>query len=195
MHNAQEYTHQLGQLMPRGVLWDDLTQSDSEFMNWMGTLAQEFARIDARVSDLIDETDPRSMFEMLYDWEQYLGLPDKCIGQAETLEQRREAVLELLTSVGGQSRQYFIDLALKIGFVITIIEFDPFTVAGSVNELIYGQNWQFAWQVNAPAETVTELTISSDVNTALASWGNTRLECVLTRLKPAHTIILFSYGG
>jgi len=194
MVSAHDYTDQLAQLMPRGVLWDDLTQNDSEFMNWLAALAEEFARIDARATDIIDETDPRTMYEMLYDWEQYLNLPDACVGQAETLEQRREAVHQLLTSVGGQSRQYFITVASRIGFVISITEFNPFTVSSLVDEAVLGQNWQFAWQVNAPAETVTELTVLSDVNSALAGWGNSRLECILNRLKPAHTTILFSYG-
>ncbi|MBL1321501.1 MAG: DUF2313 domain-containing protein [Methylophaga sp.] len=189
------YTDQLISLMPRGVIWDEITEHDTHFTALLTALAQEFARIDGRTQQLIDETDPRSTFEMLFDWEQWLGLPGECSAQANTLEQRRQAVWDLLTSTGGQSRQYFINLAARLGYTITITEFNPFTVGGTVDESLYGQNWQFAWQVNAPEETIDYFTVASDINMALANWGNERLECAITRLKPAHTYVLFSYGG
>ncbi|AUZ85838.1 hypothetical protein CDW43_15255 [Methylophaga nitratireducenticrescens] len=112
-NTVEQYTQQLLALLPVGDLWTQLSEPDTDFFALITALAEEFARIDGRTEDLMDEDDPRTIYEMLFDWEKWLGLPDACMGNAETLQQRREAVLELLTLTGGQSRQYFIDLAKK----------------------------------------------------------------------------------
>jgi uncharacterized protein YmfQ (DUF2313 family) len=63
-----------------------------------------------------------------------------------------------------------------------------------VNLPIYGDLWRFAWQVNAPATTVEQFTVMGGVDEALQSWGNELLECLISRLKPAHTNVLFAYS-
>lgn len=197
MTNAVEkYTEQLQQLMPRGVLWDDMVQPDTLFTKLLTALAEEFARVEARTEQLINETDPRTMYEMLFDWETWLGLPDRCSIEAETLQQRRQAVLDLLTSTGGQSRQYFIDLAAKLGYTITITEFFPHTVSSPVNYPLYGSEWLYIWQVNAlnQGEEIRYMTVMSGVNEPLSTRDSNILECAINRLKPAHTRVLFNYG-
>tara|TARA_R110000772_G_scaffold64331_1_gene143979 strand:+ start:80 stop:664 length:585 start_codon:yes stop_codon:yes gene_type:complete len=191
--NAEHYLSQLKALLPRGFLWVDLAQN--KLGQLLHAIADELARIDARGNDLIDEADPRTTYELLIEWEKAFGLPDPCLTEALTLEQRNKVLHAKVTNLGGQSRQFFIDLAKGLGYTVTITEFDPFTVASTVDESIYGEDWQFAWQVNSPSETVNFLTVASDVDTPLANWGNQRLECAITRLKPAHTIVQFSYGG
>lgn len=190
------YTDQLISLMPRGVIWDEMTEHDTHFTALLTALAEEFARIDGRTEQLINETDPRSIFEMLFDWEQWLGLPGDCSAQANTLEQRRQAVWDLLTSTGGQSRQYFINLAARLGYTVTITEFFPHTVISPVNYPLYGKNWLYLWQVNAlnQGEEIRYMTVISGVNEPLATRDTNILECALNRLKPAHTRILFNYG-
>ena len=58
---------------------------------------------------------------------------------------------------------------------------------------LYDTAWNFAWQVNAALNTVTDITVDSTVEDPLAVWGNALLECVIKRLKPAQTTVLFSY--
>jgi uncharacterized protein YmfQ (DUF2313 family) len=111
----------------------------------------------------------------------------------QSLEQRRNALVAKLTQLGGQSRQYFIDLAAALGYEITITEFQPFTVNSGVNDPLCDTEWRFVWQVNASQDTIRRFSVQSGVNDPLASWGNDQLECVINRLKPAHTIVLFAY--
>lgn len=190
---AQRYSNLLTALLPRGLAWVDA--ANNKLGDLLLALADELARVDARESDLLDEADPRTTYEMLSDWEAAFGLPDPCVTVSLTLEQRLDSLYAKVTNEGGQSRQFFIDLAASLGYDITITEFDPFTVESTVDELLYNDDWQFAWQVNAPDETVNYFTVNSDVDTALANWGNQRLECGISRLKPAHTTIIFAYGG
>lgn len=195
-YRVEHYTAQLIALMPRGVIWDEMTEHDTHFTALLTALAQEFARIDSRTEQLIDETDPRSLFEMLFGWEQWLGLPGDCSAPSNTLEQRRQAVWDLLTSTGGQSRQYFIDLAARLGYTITITEFFPHTVLSPVNYPIYGSSWLYVWQVNAidQGEEIRYMTVISGVDEALSTRDTNILECAINRLKPAHTRVIFNYG-
>jgi uncharacterized protein YmfQ (DUF2313 family) len=48
--------------------------------------------------------------------------------------------------------------------------------------------------VNSALSTITDITVDSLVDEPIASWGNALLECVIKRLKPAHTSVIFGYS-
>lgn len=152
--------------------------------------AEELARIDARADNLIDEADPRTALETLADWERVLALTAQ-----DTIAARRLAIESKLTEVGGQSRAYFIALAASLGYTITITEFRPFTCETDIDQGIYEDDCRFTWQVNLPATTVTEATCQSPCSEPLRSWGDDALEAAMNAKKPAHTTVLFAYGG
>lgn len=191
--DAESYLRQLQALLPPGAAWP--REDSATLTQTLWALAEEFARVDGRAAVLVDEADPRDTFELLIDWERAYGLPAPCMaGTSQTLQQRRNALVAQVAGIGDQSRQYFIDLAASAGFTITITEFRPFTVGSRVNDPIYNEIWRVAWQVNAPQTTVEWFTVTSGVNEGLRSWGNQLLECLISRLKPAHTKVLFAYS-
>ena len=188
------YREQLAALLPRGSAW--AKQRGSMLVSVLESLAVEAARIDERGDDLLVEMTPDTTLEMLADWERVAGLPDTCGAEdVQTIETRSAALLTRLKSLGGQSPQYFIDLAEIFGFRITISEFMPFRAGVSyAGDPLTNGDWVFAWQVNAPLVTVTPF--RSGVGAAgepLRIWGNGRLECIINQHKPAHTIALFAY--
>lgn len=189
--NAEAYARQLKQLLPTGAAWN--LDIGSRLSALLRGLAEELARVDARGDALVDESDPRTTVEMMTDWERVLGLPNPCVTTALSVAQRRAAIVERVTSLGGQTPVYFIAVALALGYTITITEFRPYNVGDPVNVPIYDDAWAYAWQVNAPLNTVILGDVLSGVDDPLASWSNESLECVLTRWKPAHTHILFAY--
>lgn len=154
--------------------------------------ALDAAQIAAEL--ILTEADPRSTSYLLPDWERVLGLPDPCAGQLPTIDLRRAAVVAKITQRGGQSRPFFIALAAKLGFIITITEFSQYSVISPVNAPLCGWPWCFTWQVNAQLNTVRYLSVISGVNEPLATWGNALLECAIGRFKPAHTVVQFSYS-
>lgn len=193
MSNA-DYLSQLQALLPQGPAWP--REPAALLTRLLDAFADEFARLDARADQLIDEADPRTTYELLADWERVTGLPGTCAllaGIDFTVEQRRAALVTKLTERGGQSRAYFIAMAARLGFTVTITEFSEWTFDSDDDTPFYGWEWNFAWQVNAPLNTVGEWTFDSDDDTPFAWWGNELLECALTEDKPAHTVALFAY--
>ena len=75
------------------------------------------------------ESDPRSTVELLPDWERNWGLPDPCYEEPQSIAERQLALVMRMTMEGGQSRQFFIDVAAMIGYTITITEYRPFFIA------------------------------------------------------------------
>jgi uncharacterized protein YmfQ (DUF2313 family) len=192
--DEQAYLGQLQELLPPGAAWT--REPAAMLTEVLSAWSAELARVDQRADDLLNEGDPRITLELLPDWERVAGLPDPCAGAPETVAERRDRLVGRLTSRGGQSRQYFIDLAASYGFIITITEFQPLRVGFRAGDRCYGIAWAFAWQVNAPEETVRIFRAGqSFAGEPLASWGNAILECVTSRLKPAHTHAIFAYGG
>lgn len=176
---ADQYLRQLQALLPPGAAWT--REENAELTRLLLALAEELARIDARCETLMDEADPRAVTEMLDEWEKNYGLPDPCTGPLGTLQERRDALTVKVAAIGGQSPAYFIALADSLGYAITIdeqVDADP-----------------FKWRVNAPAVSIRAFRAGQSVaGDQLRTWGNILLECTITRLRPAHTQVLFGYS-
>lgn len=186
---ADDYRALLQRLLPPGPAW----REDDPLL---AALAPELARLHNRVGALVEEADPRATIEMLQDWERVAGLPDSCLAAldiSQSYAQRIGALVSRITATGGQSPAYYVELAAALGYDITITEFRLHSVDSDVDAALYAAPWQHAWQVNAGSSTVGVLSVDDTVDDPLAWWGNDALECVIRRLKPAHTHVIFSY--
>ncbi|PTT59353.1 phage tail protein, partial [Pseudomonas sp. HMWF007] len=114
MPTAADYLEQLKALLPPGQAFP--RESGTTLHNLLDGMSVELARADSRAETLPEEANPATTIELLGDWERVVGLPDKCSGALEeTLQGRRSALLAKLTSTGGQSPSYFIQLAATLG--------------------------------------------------------------------------------
>lgn len=191
-----EFAAALLALLPRGLAWP--REPDAVMVRALTGLAAAVAGLHRRAGDLSEvETDPARTVELLALWERAYGLPDPCVGDGQTLAQRRDALLARIAARGGQSRSYFIAIAAALGFEVTIEEFRPFRFGASAfGDPLQDQDWLFTWRVRAPEDTVRDFRFGeSGFGEPFRIWGNAALECVLSRLAPAHTTVLYAYGS
>lgn len=196
--NADAYLRQLQALLPPGSAWP--RTASATLTRLLASLAEELARIDSRADDIVDESDPRTSMELFADWERVCGLPDACSAElATTLQERRAAVVEKLTSLGGTSKAYFIALAASMGYPIQIDEFRPFVagVSRCGDPLNGGHAVRYQWLVRVSGPRYTPFrTGASQCGDLLGKIVRAEdLECKLKRLKPAHTNLTVSYEG
>ena len=197
MFDATAYARQLRQLFPRGSLWN--FEADSVLSRVLLAIGDELARVGERAADLQDEADPRTALETLEDWERILGLPDSCLEEIpSSVSERRVAVAARFAARGGQSAQFYIDLAATLGYTITI---DEYTVCRSgvmrSGDRCNGTAWAYAWLVTIEGYEPGAVSIfragSGRSGDRLQGFEQLDLECILQRAKPAHTQVLFNY--
>ncbi len=183
-------------LLPRGHAWP--RDPGATLTLYWQAVSDQLAAMHGRALRLLEvESDPANTDEALADWERAFGLPDPCSGPAPTVQQRRAELVARLTASGGSSIAYFVGVAAALGYTITIEEFQPAVADGLVADgPAYSDDWAHAWLVRAPETTVTEFVADgSYADEPLATWGNQTLECVLTRIRPGHTVLIFAYGS
>lgn len=191
---ADAYLRQLQALLPEGAAWP--READADITKALYAIAEEFARIDQRAVDLLEEADPETTQELLPEWEEDAGLPDLCTGPLPTIQERRSALLARLHTDGGQSPMFFVSLAAEMGYEIIITEFRPFTAGSRAGGALSNGDWRYTFQINTQADMAIWLFRAGlgRAGEPLKSGENTLLECVIGRLKPAHTIVIFAYS-
>jgi len=208
-----EYAHAISALLPQGIAWPRWQESILQKVVY--GLAGIMGYADGRAADLLErESDPRTTVEMLDSWERAWGLPDPCYKGPSTIGERQKALVMRMTLLGGQSRQFFIDMAAYIGYTISITEYRPFMCGvdrcgdnrdyladGSLGDWpcqIGHPQMRFVWTVHVHKVRLTwfrsgkgQAGIDPHLRIALA----TDLECVIRRWRPAQTEVLFDYSG
>ncbi|EMI8339142.1 YmfQ family protein [Proteus mirabilis] len=131
---------------------------------------------------------------LLSDWERVLDVtPDETL----SYQQRLERVLVKLAETGGLSIPYFIQLAKKLGYHITIDELDPFQAGVSrAGDRLTHPGILWVWVVNifgAKSQFYRFRAGGSVAGERLSFWADTIIEAVFNDLKPAHTFCYFTY--
>jgi uncharacterized protein YmfQ (DUF2313 family) len=183
MATAADYLGQLKALLPQGAAWP--RESGSTLSGLLEGLAEELARVDGRAGDLMVQTDPRAVTEMLGDWERAYGLPDGCVVAEPTEAGRRLALHQRVASLGGQSPAYYVGLSALLGYEAEAESFRPSRLPLTLPTPLAGRPWAFAWRVvvYGPAEIGAEAPIYAAAD----------LECVISRIRPAHTVVAFDF--
>lgn len=211
-------------LLPQGEIWPrDPASTLVRVVTGLAAVLARFWERAGRF--LLVEAFPPHSFHLLPDWERVLGLPEECFPAALTLEERRKAVLEKLRRrPGGQSRAYYTDLGRQLGYhedgpspyqlplqlpgptgrlhKMTIREFRPFMCgvsrAGDPRWQIAPHAMRFVWKVGIPGQRLIwfragQSHAGRDPHLRIRRAED--LECILQKLKPAHTRLIFSYTG
>src|SRR5215831_7682216 len=217
-----EYATALAALLPEGIAWP--RQLSSVLMKVVRGLAGILGFVDSRAADLLEiESDPRTTVEILPEWERAFGLPDLCLTVPTDIAVRQKLLVKRITLLGSQSRQFFIDLAASIGYVITIREFSPFMcgVSRCGNTKNLYDNIHYRWQIGPPiirffwivkvaptfllwfhvsngGWSIPELQWHGGgqcgIDPLLRIGRRPDLECLLHRYGPAHTQLIFDYS-
>lgn len=186
-----EYTRLLRNLLPPGPAWED----DNAVIEG---LAPSFARVHQRASDLMREISPGETVELIDRYEKLCGLPDECIpAGVQTLTQRQRRLAAKVNGFGGINEAFYLRQLADLGYTtITITQFQNEPAdAENLPEESTADDYRYFWQVNIPAgATIDTMTCSDRCNAFLRTWGDTVAECVIDKLAPSHTVVLFAYG-
>ena len=210
-YQAADFVAAMQALLPRGAAWP--RDPSATLTAVIAGLAGVYQQSTSDANQLLIQSFPATVNEMLLEWQETLGLLPSSSGETDatvdspvnqalaaaagyalTLPQKQALVVAALTDTGGQSIPYFIALAAAIGITITITEFTRYTVGLSVITPISDDAWASVWQVNAPIASAISYTSTADVVQATPGFGSPTLEVLLGAYKPAHTVVITSYS-
>jgi uncharacterized protein YmfQ (DUF2313 family) len=198
--SSADYLSILQALLPPGAA---LSRDPSANLTaLLQAFADVLAPVDAAMNTLYDEADPRTTLALLPDWERVTALPDAVVGTAYQSLLERHAWLETrLTSIGGQSEEYFIELAASLGVTITITKFQPWgcglgQTGRDQDQIGSDDSIWLCWQVNMPAPPVYLFQTGLSMCGEPLGYAQTGvIEALFARYKPAHSTLVFNYEG
>lgn len=199
---AQDYRGLLFSLLPPGMVWP--VEPESNLQRLLDGSAQEFARVDSRVADLLVEADPRRALYLFEEWEASYGLPGDCAPADQPMSDRRAALVGRVVSQGGMRVADYIELAAGLGYEgIEIIELREATVevnaptghtGAVIGDDINGSAWGSTWRVLIPSGVVRESVVNeAQIGDPLRSWGDDLIECALREASPSWLILQVGY--
>jgi len=111
--SGDDYREAFFSLLPDGQAWSSKQIIGSVLYQIADGLCQYWGFVDSRAADLLEtESDPGTTMELLPDWERNWGLPDPCYTAPQTVAERRRALVQRMTLLGSQSRQFDHDLGV-----------------------------------------------------------------------------------
>ena len=216
--SGKDYLNAFLALLPTGQAWprwEPLDTKDRGHTLWQVCrgLCQYWGFVDARAADLLEqETDPRYSVEMFTDWERNWGLPDPCFFfDGGDIAGRRKTLMRKYTMLGGQSRQFFKDVMIELGYTPDIHENSPFMVGISRVGLTYDEfgGTEQRWRIGPPENRFYWTILPGDFSISWFRAGQSQAAidphlrlgypedavCLVEKWKPAHTEIVPDYTG
>lgn len=193
-----DYQAQLFALQPPGRALPQ--EPDSVWGRLLSALANEFERIELRSETLVHESDPRSAYELLPDWERVCGLPGECFtALSASIGARRAAVVCQLAGAGGQNPAFFASLAQIMGLGLEITEFRPF-IAGISRcgaSLDGDHENRHIWAARIIGQRLAPFRCgNSGAGERLLDFARREdLECLLNLHAPAQSTLITGYEG
>ncbi|HGE4753005.1 TPA: putative phage tail protein [Escherichia coli] len=115
----------------------------------------------------------------------------------QTLRQRQQRLDAKVNLAGGINENFYLAQLAALGRPdanITRYDKSTFTCSSACTDAVNAPEWRYYWQVNMPAATnTTWMTCGDPCDSALRIWGDTVVECVLNKLCPSHTYVIFKY--
>jgi hypothetical protein len=190
-------SQQMADSLPVGRAWASKNIDDSNTRKLINSLSVAHNLTQQQVELLDDEFRINQTFDLLEDWERSVGIPDECLAASETIEQRRQAVIDRLRKmpiVTLEEVENYVN-ALFPGLNITLIpgveyftfEYDfEISFLGDVSE-------KFILVVKVP---VGGETFEYDFELPfIGGPDTTRLRCLLEKIVPANVYVITEFTG
>lgn len=182
----EEYTQLLHKLLPPGPAWE----GDNALLNG---LSASLTRVHQRGNNLMAEINPATTTELIDRYEALCGLPDSCAPVGlQTITQRQQRLDAKINVPGGINEMFYRRQLDALGYrSVTITQYQHHSTTPNPE---WGDRWRYYWKVSIPEDaSVNWMTCASDCDEAIRTWGDAVVECVIDKLCPSHTVVVFSY--
>lgn len=148
-------------------------------------LARATERLEHDVRSALTARDPRQAYAYLEDWEDALDLPDTPNASPDP-RVRRQVAYQKLVGEGGQSPDFFIQVAEDLGYLI------------EVEHALYDAAFYCGNDADSDAQCGVATCSGEDIGHFLiihvqGAAANAELESAITRYLHSHAVVVFAY--
>lgn len=193
MSNLSDYTNSLFKLSPPGLIFTG--ESDTNIYKLYSALSEELLRLEQKANDLVSEANPITMSDATTSRRLEVGLPDSCKGEPLTFQEKRNEVIAKWRATGYQTREYYLSVALAYGYQIKVYDkaYPSFKIGTTpINTIGFGDAWLLSWDVYYVGNDIAffrgDMSLSEE---SLEVPITIPLDCILEKIKPAHTSIIY----
>lgn len=189
-YTKEQHTTALADYLPDGPLFEAKNIGDSNFRKLLRGFAGELFTAEGYLRTLSQEYHPLTTTLFLSEWELAVGIPDDCFPITNDTIERRQNILTKLASLGIQTEQDFVDLALILGVDVTISQLSddvfpaydiPYTIATLP---------QARYVIVVTGELLVSELPPYSIPLELSS-GETILQCLFNKVKPDNCSVVF----
>lgn len=189
-----EQTGILAQYLRGDQLHESKNINGSILQKVLSGLAVEFLRQRDKLNEVYSEYDPNNTTKFIEEWEDLVGIPDECLTNTGTLEQRRQNILLKLAGANASTEQQFKDVATVLGFDVQI--------TNAIDIATFPLTLPFILVNQSEAPFIIVITLQESVNAnilpltlpfELASDKSEILKCFFEKLKPSQCSIYYRY--
>lgn len=191
--------------LPLGMAWEMFRRVGSTAWRLLWALAQPFEDAWEALCRVQTEIDPRTTTELITEWETAVGLPDSCLPEAMTIEERRAWVMWRLDKRRWASAEDWKELALLFGIRIAVVpgwivqkpslyahsypkKYDLFPKLGRFRVYIDVVDATFGGYDYGAADRGD----GYPVPYGMIDESTNRIMCILDRVRPANVIIIWN---
>ncbi|EOY5382925.1 putative phage tail protein [Cronobacter dublinensis] len=122
-------------------------------------------------------------------------MPDECtIEETQTLSQRQRRLAAKVNGYGGINEAFYRRQLDALGYQSVSITQYQNEADNPRPDIATDDDYRYLWQVNIPTlATIDVMTCASSCVDSLRTWGDTVIECVINKVAPSHTEVVFAY--
>jgi len=187
-------------LWPRGAAWGapglEAAGEGTVLAQLTRAVLSPFCALYSRAWQLTLESRASTLVDSLDDWEADHGLPDRCVSEPQTIEQRKTSLLSRVAREATITPGDMVRLAAKLGFVVALEEPEPFRFGetslgdGELSDVALGQQW--VMHIHDAPTWRFEVGISEVGTDRLLDFDTGVIECAIQKVAPAWTMPIFS---
>lgn len=191
-------SQQMADCLPEGDAWALKNEDDSNLRKLINSLSVAHNLVQQQIELLDDEFRIGQTYDLLIDWEKSVGIPGECLGTAETLAQRRQAVIDRLKRTPivtlAQMQAYIDDL--WPGLNITLypgLEYYTFEYGFEV-DFLQSVSEKFILVATIPVTAIEAFEFEFEFEFE-GGPDEAQLECLLNKINPACVYVIIEKIG
>ena len=198
VNSINDQINAIADLLPHGNLYIAKNITGSTFYKLLNAFILEIQRVESIIKQTADEDYIFNAENLLVEWENALGIPDKCFKtQNITIENRQKQVIAKLALMNVQTTQDFINLAAFFDIEVEIVS----GTAGATFTFTFPVVLA-ASQYAAAFTMIVKFNKESPSNVfpltfpvTFANNDEDLIKCLFLQLAPANVYVMFVYTG